>query len=89
MESDDRKFIVIIASSNRAAFLYKKLIELGVKVEFMSTPCRLSKGCTKSIKCSEDQFDIIKQQAKQYNITIRGIYERVKEDKRYKYIQVE
>ncbi|MBM7870075.1 hypothetical protein JOC70_001545 [Clostridium pascui] len=86
---NDRNFIIIIASSNRGAFLYKKLIELGVNVEIMATPCKLSKGCTRSIKCSREQFDIIKDQAQKYNITINGIYERIIENKKYKYVKVE
>lgn len=89
MEPDNRNFIIIISSSNRAAFLYKKLVELGYDVGIMATPCKLSKGCTRSIKCMREQFDIIKEQAQKYNITINGIYERVIENKKYKYIQVE
>lgn len=86
---DDRNFIAIIASSNRAAFLYKKLIELGYDVEIMATPCKLSNGCTKSIKCRREQFDIIKEQAQKYNIIVKAIYEMLIVNGKYRYIKIE
>lgn len=89
MESDDRWFIAIIASSNRAAFLYKKLIELGHDVEIMATPCKLSNGCTKSIKCRREQLDIIKDQAQKYNITVKAIFQIIIEKGKYKYLKIE
>lgn len=89
MESDERKFIVIIVSSNRAAFLYKKLIELGYNVEIMATPCKLSNGCTKSIKCKREHLDIIKEQAEKYNIIVKSIFQIIMENGKYKYLRIE
>lgn len=87
--SNDRNFIVIIASSNRAAFLYKKLVELGYNIEIMATPCNLSNGCTKSIKCRREQLDIIKEQAQRYNITVKAIFQIIEENRKYKYLRIE
>lgn len=89
MGFDVGKFIVIIVSSSRAAFLYTKLIDLGENLEIVATPSKLSQGCTKSIICQKEQLSIIKEQAKKYNITAKAIYEIILENGKRKYLRIE
>lgn len=49
LETNEDKYLMVIQSHNQATLLYNELLKRKCKVELISTPNRLSKGCSKSI----------------------------------------
>ncbi|WML35830.1 DUF3343 domain-containing protein [Clostridium sp. OS1-26] len=49
MEDNESKYLLIFKSYNQAMLLYNELLKRDCDVELVSTPCRLSKGCSQSI----------------------------------------
>jgi Protein of unknown function (DUF3343). len=82
------EYMLVFASHNQAVFLYNRLIKLGLKVELISTPCRLSAGCTQSLKFNEDLLTVVRSEAIKSNMMIRGIYKIVRENNKTNYIPI-
>ncbi|KAJ52017.1 hypothetical protein BD780_004299 [Clostridium tetanomorphum] len=86
--NDNKEYIVVFQSYNGAIYLYNKLLRERCKAEIISTPCRISAGCTQSIKFKCEYMDIVQKNLKLYNIPIKGIYEIVKSNKRFNYVKI-
>ncbi|MFD3156129.1 DUF3343 domain-containing protein [Haloimpatiens sp. FM7330] len=69
------EFILVFRSTNHAVALYKKLKDIGMKVEIISTPCRISLGCSKSIKVyDESKIGEIENIAKANKIKMKRFF---------------
>lgn len=84
----ENDYIIVFATHNQAVFLFNKLLRMGYGVELISTPCRISAGCTQSIKFKYNLMDVVKQEAENRNMMIRGIYKVVKQGTKFNYIKV-
>ncbi|AGK97886.1 DUF3343 domain-containing protein [Clostridium pasteurianum] len=88
MEVCDDKYIMVIASNSQATYLYNELMKKGINVEFISTPAKISSGCSKSIIFNSKDTKEIVLEVKNIKIKIDGIYNMVKNDKDYNYIKI-
>jgi hypothetical protein len=88
MENSKISYILIFKSYNQAILLYNKLLEKGCNVELVSTPCRISKGCSQSVVfVAEDTKEII-EEIKESKVTINGIYKRIQKGNSYSYTHI-
>jgi hypothetical protein len=68
--------------------LYNKLLETKCKVELISTPCRLSRGCSQSIVfLGEDSSKVI-ESIKVSKVVIKGVYKMVEKNNRMEYLHI-
>lgn len=89
MEVCDDKYIMVIASSSQATYLYNKLMKKGINVEFISTPAKISSGCSKSIIFNSKDTKEIVLEIKNTRVKINGIYNIVRNEKDYDYIKIQ
>ncbi|MBU5483656.1 DUF3343 domain-containing protein [Clostridium sp. MSJ-11] len=82
-----KEYILVCASYNIAIFLHNKLLRQGHSSQLISTPCRISSGCSQAVKFKEDSLEYVKELiAAQPGV--RGIYEVTLENKKPKYKKV-
>lgn len=84
----ENRYLLVFKSYNQAMLLYNKLLKKECNVELISTPCRLSRGCSQSIVfIAEDTKEVI-EEAKNNNIEISGVYRIIKNGRTYRYIHI-
>lgn len=88
MENNESRYILVLKSYNQATLLYKRLLERGCNVELVSTPCRISKGCSQSLMFRAEDTKVIIEEAKNNNVEISGIYRRNKKGNTYSYTHI-
>ena len=89
MEVCDDKYIMVIASNSQATYLYNELMKKGINVEFISTPAKISSGCSKSIIFNTKDTREIMLEIKNTKVKIDSIYNMVKNEKDYDYIKIQ
>lgn len=82
-------YIIVIKSYNYAVLLYKILKNKKYNAQIISTPCRISAGCSRSIRFYGKDIDIVKDEIKKNSIPIKGIYLEKKVNKKNNYIKIE
>ena len=88
LESNAHKYLLVFESYNGAMLLYNKLLEAKCKIELISTPCRLSRGCSQSIVfCGEDSPKVI-ESIKLSKVVVKGVYKMVDKDNRMEYLHI-
>lgn len=88
MGNDESSYILIFKSYNQAILLYNKLLKKGCNVELVSTPCRISKGCSQSLVFIAEDIKKIIEEVKNNKVTINGIYKRIEKGNSYSYIHI-
>lgn len=88
LETYESKYLLVIQSQNHAIFLYNEILKRGCKIEFISTPMKISTGCSVSIVFNESDTKIIVEQIKKSNIQIKGIYKIFKNETTIDYIRI-
>nr|WP_206154778.1 DUF3343 domain-containing protein [Clostridium muellerianum] len=76
---------MVFTCYSKAVFVYKKLIEKGYKVNLVSTPCKISSGCSHSIRFKEEDFSIVKSETEKNNIVPKAIYKIVLQNNKESY----
>jgi hypothetical protein len=84
----EEEYILVFATHNHAVLLYRRLAKLGCHVELISTPCRLSAGCTQSLKFKENYFNLVKEEIAKSNVITRGIYKVCSRGNKINYVPV-
>jgi hypothetical protein len=82
------EYILVFATHNHAVFLYRKLSKLGYVVELISTPCKISAGCTQALKFKETYLNRIKEEVAINKIITRGIYKICPQGSKANYILI-
>lgn len=82
-------YIIVIKSYNYAVLLYKILKNKKYTVQIISTPCKISAGCSRAIRFYGKDIDIVKDEIKNNNIPIKGIYLEKTVNKTKKYVKIE
>lgn len=77
MEVSEDRYMLVFESYNQAILLYRKLLEKKCIVELISTPCRISRGCSQSVVFTVEETKVVIEEAKKNNIVVRGIYKIV------------
>lgn len=72
------QYLLTIAYQSQAILLYNELKKKGYDIKVVATPCSLGNGCSKSIRCSGEILERVKEEAKKNNIVIKGIYKILK-----------
>lgn len=88
MEENEFKYLLIFESYNQAILLYNELLKRGCNVELVSTPCRISRGCSQSIVFTKEDIKKIKEEAKRNKVIIRDIYKRINRNGTYEYTRI-
>lgn len=88
MEVCEDKYIMVITSNNQAIYLYNELMKKGIKVEIISTPSKITSGCSKSVIFNGDDKEAVVLKAKDTKVKVYGIYKMVSNWKDYDYIKV-
>ncbi|MEA4827122.1 MAG: DUF3343 domain-containing protein [Clostridium sp.] len=70
----NHNYLIVTQSANHSINLYNILRNKGYNVILISTPCAISAGCSRAIVIEEDDLDRVKQEIKNINIKIKGIY---------------
>lgn len=84
----EEEYILVFATHNHAVLLYRRLAKMGYQVELISTPCKISAGCTQSIKFKENYYNVVKEEAAKSNIITRGLYKICKKGSKTNYVPV-
>ncbi len=82
------KYLVVLVSNSHSTLLYKNLILKGCKVELISAPSDISRGCTKAIRFDESDTEIVAQEIKNRKLIIKGLYKIVNDKNGTKYVLI-
>lgn len=88
MNTNDDKYLMVIQSHNQATLLYNELLKRKCKVELISTPNRLFKGCSKSIIFNVEDVKIVIEEGKKNKAGITGMYKIVSDVNGINYINI-
>lgn len=88
MDTHEDKYLMVISSHNHATLLYNELLKRNCKVELISTPNKLSKGCSRSIIFTGEDVKIVIEEGKRINAKITGIYKIVSNGNNIDYISI-
>lgn len=88
MEENEFKYLLIFESYNQAILLYNELLKRECNVELISTPCRISRGCSQSIVFTKEDIKKIKEEAKRNKVIIRDIYKMTNRNGTYEYAHI-
>jgi len=82
-------YLLVFNSHNFAAFLYSALEKKGYKIELISTPCKISPGCSQSLKFDHSLYNIVKEEAIKSQIPIKGIYKVIERNGNKEFFRIE
>ncbi|MCB2296290.1 DUF3343 domain-containing protein [Clostridium tagluense] len=82
------KYLVVLVSNNHSTLLYENLLRKGCKIDLISAPSNISRGCAKAIRFDESDTNIVVQEIKNNKIIVKGIYRIVNENNRISYVLV-
>jgi len=88
VETNEDKYLMVIPSHNQATLLYNELLKKECKVELISTPNNLSKGCSRSIIFNVENVKIVIEEGKKSKAQIIGIYKIVTDADIIDYINI-
>ncbi|MCB2292208.1 DUF3343 domain-containing protein [Clostridium algoriphilum] len=81
MKVDENEYLVVYPGHNTATLLYQRLIKKCCSIELVSTPIKISYGCSLSIKFKEVYMDIVNNEILKISIKPKGMYKIVKNGK--------
>ncbi|MBU3143986.1 DUF3343 domain-containing protein [Clostridium sp. CF012] len=82
------KYLVVLVSNSHSTLLYNNLLRKGCKIELISAPSNIARGCAKAIRFDESDTDIVVQEIKNNKLIIKGIYKIVNEGNRINYVLI-
>ena len=74
MSGERNEYLVVYAGQNMAVYLYQKLLKKACNVELVSTPAKIYRGCSHSVKFNEDDMDAVMGETKKISMRPKGIY---------------
>lgn len=74
MSIDEIEYLIVYPGHNTAMLLYKRLLKKSCNVELVSTPIKISYGCSQAVKFKGIYMDIINEEIKKICINPKGIY---------------
>lgn len=88
MKVNETEYLVVYPGHNVAALLYQKLVKKSCKVELVSTPSKISYGCSKAIRFKEIYMNIVKDEIRKIEIKPKGVYRIIKKGKLENYEKI-
>ncbi|MCB2306187.1 DUF3343 domain-containing protein [Clostridium estertheticum] len=81
MQVEDAEYLVVYPGHNTATLLYQRLLKKSCNVELVSTPIKISYGCSLSIKFKEIYIDIVNAEILKISIKPKGVYRIIRNPK--------
>ncbi|MCB2354171.1 putative Se/S carrier-like protein [Clostridium estertheticum] len=81
MQVEEAEYLVVYPGHNTTTLLYQRLLKKSCNVELVSTPIKISYGCSLSIKFKEIYIDIVNAEILKISIKPKGVYRIVKKPK--------
>jgi|GEM_PF-1003620 len=78
---EETEYLVVYPGHNTATLLYNRLLKNSCDVELISTPIKISYGCSLSIKFKQIYLDIINDEMLKISLKPKGIYRIIKKGK--------
>lgn len=78
MKAEVNGYLVVYPGHNMAALLYQKLLKKKCDVELVSTPVKISYGCSQSIKFKEKDMEAVIADMQKMKIPPKGVYKIIK-----------
>lgn len=75
---EENEYLVVYSGHNTAALLYQRLLKRSCEVALVSTPVKVSYGCSQSIKFKEIYMDIVIEEISKIKIKPKGVYRIVR-----------
>lgn len=88
MGTHEDQYLLVFKSYNQAVLLYNELLKKGCKIELVSTPCRLSRGCSQSIVFAASDIKKVIEGTKNNNVIVKGIYAIVQNKEFVDYVHI-
>ncbi len=77
MKAEINQYLVVYPGHNMAALLYQKLLKK-CEVELVTTPVKISYGCSQSIRFKEKDLEIVIAETGRLKNRPKGIYKIIK-----------
>lgn len=74
MSIEEIDYLIVYPGHNTALLLYKRLLKRSCDVELVSTPIKISYGCSQAVKFRYIYIDIINEEIQKIKIRPRGVY---------------
>lgn len=81
MQVKETEYLIVYPGHNTATLLYQRLLKKYCSVELVSTPIKISYGCSLSIKFREVYMDIINAEVLKIGLKPKGVYRIIKKPK--------
>ena len=78
MKVEENEYLVVYPGRNTATLLYRRLLNKSCDVELVSTPTKISYGCSLSIKFKGIYMDTVNDEIRKINIKLKGVYKIIK-----------
>lgn len=88
MKIEENEYLVVYPGHNISALLYQRLLKKSCKVELVSTPVKISYGCSQAIKFKEVYKDIVIDEIQKINTKPKGLYKIIKKGKLENYEKI-
>lgn len=88
MSIEETEYLIVYPGHNMALLLYKRLLKRSCNVELVSTPIKISYGCSQAVKFKELYRDIINEEILKINIKPKGMYKIDKSGRLDKYEKI-
>jgi len=75
---EENEYLVVYSGHNTSSLLYQRLLRKSCIIELVSTPVKISYGCSQSIKFKEIYMDIVLDEIEKIKIKPKGVYKIVK-----------
>lgn len=88
MITHDEQYILVFKSYNQAMMLYNDLLKKECNIELVSTPCRISRGCSQSILFTSSDIKKVIETTQNNKVKIKGIYRIVQSNDSINYVHI-
>lgn len=78
MKVEENEYLVVYPGHNIAVLLYQRLLKKLCKVELVSTPVKISYGCSHAVKFKEEYMYIISEEISKLSMKPKGMYRIIK-----------
>ena len=81
MTGEGNEYLAVYPGHNIAGLLYQRLLKKSCKIELVSTPTKISYGCSRAIKFKEVYMDIVNDEIRKIDTKPKGMYKIVPKGK--------
>lgn len=75
---EENEYLVVYPGHNIAVLLYQRLLRRLCKIELVTTPVKISYGCSQAIKFTEADMNIVTAEIQRIDVKPKGLYKIVR-----------